>query len=307
MGHRGARFACLACMVLMGCGESAPESETPTLRVFNWWDEPEGRALEALIEYHQELHPDVDVNYGAIAPAERMHDQLKLNVLKGHPPQTFQANLGMDLLRWVTEYGDEPQVLRALDSEWLDDFPDPIRDSVSHEGTVYAVPLNIHRINTLYINQSVFEEAVQVLEERELLEDARQLRERPVLEPEHCNGSDADAYECLQDFLELCRLLERAGKDCLQLGIKADEYPLASIIFESLIFSQGAGYYQEFFSGRVPQDPLDGKLDGRLLEVLKSAVELLQYVNSGADLLEWSDAVERFSGVDPATNGEPAA
>lgn len=151
---------------LAGCGGGGDGNgngnggEMEPIDLLHAWSEGDGNAaIEALIEGFQEEHPDVEFADEPVNGAARSNlDQVVQNRLSSNdPPSTFQTWPGKTLERFGDSYADiEGDV-------WDDDLKNNYRsgpqEQAQFDGTYLAVPINIHRINNLFYNKSVVEEA----------------------------------------------------------------------------------------------------------------------------------------------------
>jgi glucose/mannose transport system substrate-binding protein len=148
---------------LAGCssltGGDGDEPENP-IELLHAWSSGDGNAaIAALIEGFQEAHPEVEFAEEPVNGAARGNlDQVVSNRLQANdPPSTFQTWPGATLTKFGDAYADiEGDV-------WNDDLkenylPGPKRQA-QLDGTYVTVPLNIHRINNLFYNTAVLEEA----------------------------------------------------------------------------------------------------------------------------------------------------
>jgi glucose/mannose transport system substrate-binding protein len=76
---------------------------------------------------------------------------------RGRPPDTFQVNGGTDLFSWVgcgaVRERMEPLDFLFSSEGWGAVFPPDVLELVTHGGRLYAVPVDIHRTNTLFYNR----------------------------------------------------------------------------------------------------------------------------------------------------------
>ena len=143
---------------LAGCGGGDSGSEP--IELLHAWSEGDGRdALNAMIEGFNEANPDIEVNAEPVEGAARSNlDQVMQNRLQSNdPPSTFQSWPGKTLEQFGGAYADiEGDV-------WNDDLKNNYlagpKEQAQLDGTYVAVPLNIHRINNLFYNTSVLDNA----------------------------------------------------------------------------------------------------------------------------------------------------
>ncbi|MDS0476243.1 ABC transporter substrate-binding protein [Natrinema sp. 1APR25-10V2] len=143
---------------LAGC--TGGESGSDAIELLHAWSDGDGNAaIEALVEGFQEAHPDVEFAEEPVNGAARGNlDQVISNRLQANdPPSTFQTWPGQTLTKFGDAYADiEGDV-------WNDDLKENYlsgpKEQAQLDGTYVTVPLNIHRINNLFYNTSVLEEA----------------------------------------------------------------------------------------------------------------------------------------------------
>ncbi len=250
---------------MLGCSSTDEAPVTPLVELFSWWTKPgEVEALDAVLAVHERRHPGGKVINAALKDSATARERLRTRLEDREPPDTFQANLGQDLLRWVLYNGAdaaesklEPLIGQAvLGRNFRDVFPEPVLAAAGFDGEVYAVPVNIHRTNSLFYNKQVFADlglAVPTsLEELYLVADE----------------------------------LQAQGIVPLAVGAKGN-WTLALLFFENLLIAkQGASFYAQYFSGKI-----DAAADPRMLEVLDESLRLWRYTNEDARQIEWDAAV----------------
>ena len=146
--------------MLAGCSGGGGDGGTKPIELLHAWSEGDGNAaIAALIEGFQEEYPDVEFAEEPVNGAARSNlDQVMQNRLQSNdPPSTFQTWPGKTLEQFSEAYADiEGDV-------WNDDLKENYRSGpqaqAQYDGTYVAVPINIHRINNLFYNTSVVNEA----------------------------------------------------------------------------------------------------------------------------------------------------
>lgn len=136
------------------------ESNTSPIELLHAWSSGDGNAAVAsLIEGFQEAHPDVSFAEEPVNGAARGNlDQVISNRLQANdPPSTFQTWPGETLTKFDGAY-------ESIEEDvWTDDLKDHYlagpKEQAKLNGTYVTVPLNIHRINNLFYNTAVLEEA----------------------------------------------------------------------------------------------------------------------------------------------------
>jgi len=127
--------------------------------ILHAWGSGDGaNALQALKDGFE--NEDVNVTDSVVQGAARSNlvSSIQTRMSSGNPPSTWQAWPGKNLLRFTADqYGDlEGDV---WDSDLKDNYLEGPKQQAQVDGKYVAVPLNIHRINNLFYNTSVVEEA----------------------------------------------------------------------------------------------------------------------------------------------------
>ena len=145
--------------------EAAPAEEVALageLEVFSWWTTGgEAAGLLNLFEMYNDQFPDVEIINATVAGGAGFEAKpaLKVRMLGGDPPDSFQVHMGHELIdTWVTTEFMEPLDSLYEEEGWVDVFPPGVLAIVSHDDHYWSVPVNIHRANVLWYNQQVFED-----------------------------------------------------------------------------------------------------------------------------------------------------
>lgn len=152
-------------LLLAACSSSSSDnngtggtSGTSQVEIYSWWTAPgEAEALQALIDVNKDMNPKDRIKNAAIESGQKTRDDMAAAIEAGDPPDLFQGN-AHDIAAFLTAH---PGSLETLDDflkdEGLDKviMPDVLKN-VTIDGSVYAMPNNIHRENTLFYNKSVF-------------------------------------------------------------------------------------------------------------------------------------------------------
>jgi len=228
--------------------------------VLSWWvSGGEVDALRALVGLYRRAHPE-GVASATASGALYAKSVLRSRMLEGRPPDTFQVNGGSDLFAWVRRRGvrelmDPLDFLYASEG-WSGVFPDDVLDLVTYGGRTYAVPLDIHRTNTLFYNKRVF--------------DRLQI----------------DLPKSFSDLLAVATILERNGVVPFAIGSK-QPWTLSMIAFENVMIAVAGGdYYRRFFGGRA------GAGDLELRETLDVLGKILDHTNVDRATLGWQAAAD---------------
>ncbi|MBR8742283.1 ABC transporter substrate-binding protein [Nocardiopsis sp. MG754419] len=149
-------------LVLMasGCGDGGGDGDQ--VEVFSWWTGGgEEAGLNALIERFEEDNPDIEFVNAAVAGGSGTNAQA---VLEGRlqsqdPPDSFQGHAGAELQDYI-EAGYLAPMDDFFDEQGLQDaLPDQLVEQITYDGSVYSVPVNIHRSNVMWFNPTLLEEA----------------------------------------------------------------------------------------------------------------------------------------------------
>jgi glucose/mannose transport system substrate-binding protein len=234
------------------------------LEILSWWvSDGEVEALAALVDMYRRGHPGANVLASGIRETNVAKDRLNARMASGSPPDTFLSNGGTDLLRWARGNGGtspghlEPLEVLFESERWRAAFPKEILELVTWGGEAYAVPLNVHRTNTLFCDHHALARA------------------------------DADVPGTLDDLHRVAGDLRRRGIEPLALGAR-EPWVLTMIAFEHLLVGlAGPAFYRDFCLGNAsPAAPeVRAAIDelGRLLEIC----------NPDAAELSWDRAADR--------------
>jgi glucose/mannose transport system substrate-binding protein len=235
------------------------------IEVFSWWARiGESDALGALTIEHQLHYPGDSILNATSELSGLARKTLRARMEHGDPPDTFQANIGRDLMRWVLVNGidDHTSKLTALDgvmsdvAEWRQHMPAVLLSELSFGGQLYAVPANVHRLNDMYYNRAIF------------------------------RTYGLDEPKTVDDLIAIGRKLAGTSVVPIALGSR-DPWTLELLVFECLLVSrEGPAFYDAYFRGAGrPDDP-------RVLATLRVALDLLLYVNADHGDLTWLEALD---------------
>lgn len=269
--HRA--ITCLALAALAsGCSSDSGDENTDnrTMEIFSWWTAPgEVDALSALLAVHQERNPDFKYVNLAANVATNAREVLETRMTQGQPPDTFQANIGADLFKWVNfnQIDDSDTKLEPLDAYkqangWDTGFPPEVIEALSSpaSGKLYGVPVNIHRINAMFFDKKFIDE------------------------------HDLTVPETLDDLEAFCENLPNIDPDraCLAIGNKYD-WTMALFALEMVLPAVGGvDFYESYWTGN--EDPGDD----RVVEALDRVLALWPHFNADANEVDWSDAVDKL-------------
>lgn len=152
--------AAISLASLLPLSASAAESKG-SVEVVHWWTSGGEKAavdvLKAQIEKDGFTWKDGAVAGGGGATAMTV---LKSRAVAGNPPGVAQIK-GPDIQEWASTGLLDTEVLKdvAKEEKWDALLDKTVSDTVKYDGDYVAVPVNIHRINWLWINPEVFRKA----------------------------------------------------------------------------------------------------------------------------------------------------
>lgn len=147
-----------------GDGSDGGDGGSQTLEIQHWWtDGGDGLAMDELQAAFQEKHPDIEIKDNPIAggAGQNLQAVIRKKVLEGDPPSTWQDWPGANLRDYV-----EADALKDIQYIFDGDIEDNYRDGPllsaragDPDNPYVAVPLNIHRVNNLFYDIELAEEA----------------------------------------------------------------------------------------------------------------------------------------------------
>ena len=237
---------------LAGCGgDSGPEP----IELLHAWSEGDGNAaIGALIDGFQEEHSDIEFAEEPVDGAARSNlDQVIQNRLQsGDPPSTFQTWPGKTLEKFGDAYEDiEGDV-------WNEDLKNNYRsgpqEQAQHNGNYVAVPLNIHRINNLFYNTSVLDDA----------------------------GVDAQELSSHSDLVDACQTVSD-NTDAIPFAQQTSGTWSTTQLWETILLGQaGSEGYDAFINGNGDQSQVE--------TALEAVVDLTDYYPSDSSSLSFTEA-----------------
>ena len=129
-----------------------------SLEVLHWWTAPGEIEAQALLKETLLTHGVEWKNFAIVGGGgESALRVLQMRALSGNPPEVAQIK-GPDIAEWA-----QMGMLKEIDNivpvtSWEKVLPEVVKQTVSFNGHYMAVPLNIHRVNWLWLNKAIFEE-----------------------------------------------------------------------------------------------------------------------------------------------------
>jgi glucose/mannose transport system substrate-binding protein len=134
-------------------------AQAADIEVLHWWTSGgEAKAVAALkttMEQKGHRWKDFAVAGGAGDSAMTV---LKSRVVSGNAPAAAQIK-GPSIQEWAREGVLANMDARAKAERWDDLLPKAIADGMKHQGRYVAAPVNVHRVNWLWINPEAFRKA----------------------------------------------------------------------------------------------------------------------------------------------------
>jgi glucose/mannose transport system substrate-binding protein len=275
----------LAVLSVLAAGAACSDQDAPgrSIQIMHWWNAGgEKEAIDAVISAFEKRNPSIQVLDDANVAGGSTEQRLALATLfhEGLLPDSFQANGGWGLLAWVLTDGSVGSTKLAqiddLAAEWKDAVPASVLESVSYppgppgpETHQYAVPLNIHRLNTLFYNKDVMETI--------------------GINPESWTGL-ANLFEDADRIRQYSQLSGKAITPiALGYGEKQD-WSMSLLFFENLLVGrQGGALYQKLFDDPMNFNPFSEEF----VATLEDLRTLMSYANDDAKTLPWDKAMAR--------------
>jgi glucose/mannose transport system substrate-binding protein len=261
-----------------GCDGGGKHGGTSSVEIIHWWTaEGEKEAVDALLGVFQEQHPSEPITNTAVMGSTAARMTIEERMIGGQPPDTFQANGGWDLLAWVVynNIDDSASKMDPIDDtavaeDWAAFMPSAVlgtvsfKDHLTGKPHIYAVPLNIHRLNTMFFNEKLFASIGLAMP-----------------------ATLDDVFAAAQTFKAMGVLSP------LALGTKDGTLPL--LFFENLLVARAGGaFYQDFMHG------LGDPFGPEIAAAVDDLATFFSFSNPNASSLTWSQAADRVLTGDAA-------
>lgn len=200
----------------------------------------------------------------------------------GPLPDSYQVNGGSDVLQWVLDSEADESELCPLDHlaeryGMRDRYFETALGPMSCFGRLFAVPIGIHRLNTLMVSDVALSR----------LEAEASARGAPL--PDIASLASTDDFV---EYLELVQSLSvegRPGEPLVPLSVgHSGTWPLTILAFDNMLAGEPAGLYEATWTGRP-----NGETDQELrpgLERLASQLQRLTPLTNLGERLPWQDA-----------------
>jgi glucose/mannose transport system substrate-binding protein len=247
--------------------DTSSKNDTVAVEIFSWWTAPgEAEALQSLVDLHKHRQPSARVVNAAtdsrvISGGVEAKQVLQTRLEEGNPPDSFQTN-AFELKRGYL--AEKPDLLQPLDELFAenglgDDIVRELLDSVTIDGHPMAVPVNVHRENSLFYNITVFSQ------------------------------HDLTPPKTMAEFLEVCAKLKEAG--VTPLAISTSQAWIINKVFVALaIGTLGTEQYVKYFVDKQPVDPAEM---APVIDVLDQVLtDYIDVEGAAADGFGWTQAAD---------------
>jgi glucose/mannose transport system substrate-binding protein len=245
-------------LAVTGCSSGSDSANTDKeFEIFTWWASGgEAAGLQGMIDVYSAENPETEFINAAVAGGAGVNAKavLQSRLDANEPPDSFQAHAGMELDGYVK--GGQLEDLTSLYASegWDKIFPADLIKTLTVDGKIYSVPVNIHRANVLWWNPATATKA----------------------------GITA-APATLDEFFADLEKFKKAGVTGLALAGKGD-WAIAHLMDWMLLASMGADKYEGLFNGSTSWTGPE------VAAALKNFQKALSYGNKGAGNLDWPDA-----------------
>lgn len=229
------------------------------LEVQHWWAEGDGAAaIQALLKGFEEKHSDIEIKENPVpgGAGENLHAVIKKRVLNGDPPSTWQAWPGANL----KPYTEANKLTDIGESVWSnngmkDAYLEGPKQAASPGGKFVTVPINIHRLNNLFYNTKVVEEA----------------------------GVDPASIGKPSDLVDAMKSVAKAGYVGMANQTKS-AWSTGQLWAQVLLGESGYDTYKAFTEGKVSENE----------EAVKNALSIVkeysQFYSQDAGSISWTEA-----------------
>jgi glucose/mannose transport system substrate-binding protein len=226
------------------------------LEVVHWWTAGgEEEAFEALVDgFESETEYTVESNPAPGGAGAAIDAEIQTRVLDEDPPGTFQIWPG-EALRTYTDEGALEPVGELWEDGAEEEYLESVLEASSPDDDIVAVPINIHRLNNVFYNVEVLEDA----------------------------GVDPEGIDSPEAFLEALEAADDAG----YVGLtQQTQEPWGVLQLWEVVFTgqHGVDAFQQFLDGEAAE------LEAEIEESLSLVEETSEYYNEDAGTVSWDEA-----------------
>lgn len=136
--------------------QPAPEPEAKgKIDVISWWEAKADSPLDKLKKAFEAKYPGIEINY-ILSPSSGYYDKLLTSIAGGQVPDV--AMLAQDQFVPFAAKGALLPLDKYLKPEYKQDLYPAVLQTISYNGTIYAVPRDTTS-NVMYYNKKMFDEA----------------------------------------------------------------------------------------------------------------------------------------------------
>jgi len=145
-------------ILLIGLSIASITTNAASLEVLHWWTAPGEIASLKLLEKNINDKGIEWKNFAVVGGGgDSAMRVLQIRALAGNPPDVAQIK-GPDIGEWAKVGVLYPLKDIVDTSSWHTLFPQVVQDTVTFNNQYMAVPINIHRVNWLWINTKIFKQ-----------------------------------------------------------------------------------------------------------------------------------------------------
>jgi glucose/mannose transport system substrate-binding protein len=229
---------------------------TGNLEIFTWWASGgEAAGLEGMTTEFTTQNPNLTFVNASVAGAAGVNAKgvLVSRMEAGNPPDTFQAHAGAELSSYVKAGQLEDLTALYKAEGWDKVFPADLIKTITTDGKIYSVPVNIHRANVLWWNPAAAKKA-----------------------------GITKAPATLDEMIADMEKFKKVGIDGIALAGMGD-WAIAHLFDYVLLASMGADKFNGLWNGGTAWD---GPEVSKAIDYL---TKILSYGNSSKSL-DWPDA-----------------
>ena len=137
-------------------------SASTELEVFSWWTGGgEAAGLNKVIAIWKKQNPGIAFKNAAVAGGAGTNAKAVLaqRLAAKDPPDSFQGHAGAELQDYIKAGQLEPLDTIYKQFGFAKVMPKQLISQITYKGSIYSVPVNIHRANVLWYNPAVLKKA----------------------------------------------------------------------------------------------------------------------------------------------------
>ena len=146
----GALVATAACS--KGSGGNA-EAKVDKVEIMSWWVGPgEEPGLNAMVALLKTQHPEITFQNSGVAggAGTNAKAQLATRLAANNPPDSYQRHAGQEIATDIKNGDVEDLTYLYQRNNWNSVFNKGLLETLTNNGKIYSVPVNIHRSNLLW-------------------------------------------------------------------------------------------------------------------------------------------------------------